>query len=730
MIDPVELLARDDKWQLAAGDGTLFAPSIPQWLDTPGCWDGLALYDRVFAPLFTITILDDEGRELTARAAARRWTPAELTLQYRLGQGITASEVRTMHPGGVFVSEWRFAAYKPTRIHLVAWTAQPGEQIESGSIAYEGALTFVRALDSAAEGAVRAELAVVGGAVSWSARRSAESMGAPLWQNTPFADWRRGALSKDVGSEPVTRDGTFFAAVHRALDVEYGGASAAFAMRVVPAERSLQAETPREPVAPRLGTIGGTSRKRWGDFFESVPVFRCADPYIEMAYWHRWYALQLNAVRGAKGAWAGVRACEGPGLLHRPSALSAHGLVSDLRWSTDSDWARSALTALLSAQREDGSIPSILAFGKNAAASAAPARFDIGGTLAALDELAPDDTFLAECYQKLARYTEWLRTAADADGTGLFDLDRAADSYGARTAERAERTERTGRVKAVDATVDAYRLFRHLEHMAARVALDDVERWHTLADATRDAMQQKMWSDTARAFGDLDAESGLPTGVRTSAAFLPLGTDIVEPRHRDAMVEQLLDPAMFATTYPVPTLALNDPRFSADGVWEGRRALRPTNGRVWPLRNAPLIDALAVAARTQPIDSPLRDAAATLLRRHIRMLFANGDLHRVSGFEHYHPLTGRGSAYRGVDDVPHGALVDLIFRHVLGVGVRDGAIVVDPLPFGLEHAEGRGLRVRGRSLDVVVSATRVTVTIDGEARDGELGEPIVLPLVP
>jgi hypothetical protein len=109
------------------------------------------------------------------------------------------------------------------------------------------------------------------------------------------------------------------------------------------------------------------------------------------------------------------------------------------------------------------------------------------------------------------------------------------------------------------------------------------------------------------------------------------------------------------------------------------------------------------------------------------MLFANGDLRRVSGFEHYNPFTGRGSAYRGVDDVPHGALVDLIFRHVLGVGVRDGAIVVDPLPFGLEHAEGRGLRVRGRILDVVVSATRLTVTSDGEMHDAELGEPIILP---
>ena len=113
MIDPVEHLARDDKWQLGAGDGTLFSPAFPRWLDVPGFWDGANVLRRGVAPLFTVTVLDDEGREIAARVTARRWTPAELTLQYRLGQGITATEVRTVHPGGIFVSEWRFAAYRP-----------------------------------------------------------------------------------------------------------------------------------------------------------------------------------------------------------------------------------------------------------------------------------------------------------------------------------------------------------------------------------------------------------------------------------------------------------------------------------------------------------------------------------------------------------------------------------------------------------------------------------------
>ncbi|MFI5245983.1 MAG: hypothetical protein ACHQQR_12200, partial [Gemmatimonadales bacterium] len=145
MTDPVEQLARDDKWQLGAGDGTLFAPEFPRWLDAAGFWDGATVMRRAVAPLFTVTVLDDEGREIAARLTARRWTPAELTSQYRLGLGITATEVRTVHPGGIFVSEWRFAAYRPARIHLVAWTAQRGSRVERGSAIWNGALQFVLA---------------------------------------------------------------------------------------------------------------------------------------------------------------------------------------------------------------------------------------------------------------------------------------------------------------------------------------------------------------------------------------------------------------------------------------------------------------------------------------------------------------------------------------------------------------------------------------------------------
>lgn len=37
--DPLELLARTDKWQPSAGEGLVFAPPFPVWLDVLGFWD-------------------------------------------------------------------------------------------------------------------------------------------------------------------------------------------------------------------------------------------------------------------------------------------------------------------------------------------------------------------------------------------------------------------------------------------------------------------------------------------------------------------------------------------------------------------------------------------------------------------------------------------------------------------------------------------------------------------
>ncbi len=682
MIDPVEQLARDDKWQLGAGDGTLFAPAFPRWLDVPGFWDGATIHRRGVAPLFTVTALDDDGHEIVARVTARRWTPSELTLQYRLGQGITATEVRTVHPGGIFVSEWRFAAYRPEQIHLVAWVAQRASSVERGSAKWNGALQFVVAAkltdDDNSPMRARAELACVGGAVAWSAMRGEGRVPPPEWRFTPFVEqWRGGVLPKTVTSDTDAPDGgTFYAAVQRTLDVEYAGASATFAMRLVP-DKEAAREAEATPPGARQGTFGGASRKRWGDYFASLPAFRCSDPYFESLYWYRWYVLRVNG-RGP--------AC---------SIANAAGRARELCWSGDAEGSREIIRETL---RE-------------------PVAGDWGSALTALQASSPDSAFVRGIYPKAAAAGERLVTERDREESGLFDIARDDPSLEARRNDT-----RAGRIKGIETTVYAYLLFRWLER-AAPSADGDASRWNALAERTRNAVRAKMWNASTAMFSDVGGKGLTRTNVKHARCFLPYRTDIVSAEHVAGIEKHLLNPAEFFTAFPAPSLSADDARFSAEGVWKSRRAGDAWNGRNHPEVSAEIVDILARVAR---VHAPhLRESAALMLRRCVRMMFHDGELHRVNSHEHYNPFTGHASVFRGADDVPHGWQADLIIRHVAGVDANESGVTVDPLPFGLEYAEITGVRVRGQTVDVRVQGDVVTATVDGVATEGQLGTPMV-----
>ncbi len=725
MIDPLEHLARDDKWQLGAGDGTLFAPTFPRWLDAPGFWDGTEVLQRSVDALFTVTVLDSEGRELEAQVAARRWTPAELTLRYRLGPGITATEVRTVHPGGIFVSEWRFAAFRPERIHLVAWTAQPGHRVERDSAVWHDALQFVLSAgdDSVTPLRVRAELACVGGAESWGASRSEGTVTAPEWRLTPFVELARGGvLASAIRADGTARlGGTFFAAVERSVNVEYAGASVTFAMRVVPDDAALRPpDVPATPSA-RQRTFSSASRKRWADYFAGLPAFRCSDPYLERMYWYRWFTLRLNAIAPSPAISSHPSMREGPGMLHCPRAVAAAGQVRELRWMGDPMLARGVLLTFFVSQRQDGGIPARIAPAEPAAAP--PVHADWGEAIAALDSAWPDDEFIRELHPRLVRFAEWLVATRDAEGSGMFDLAGDDASLDIRSPLAG-----TVRIKGIDATVWAYSLFRLLEHIAPRGggAAHADSRWKGLAERTRRAVRKQMWNEKTGMFSDVDAESLAMTNVKTAHCFLPYRTDLATEKQVGAFERHLLSPKEFFTAFPVTTLCADDPRFSAEGEWRSRRAGEPWNGRSRPAMNGEVVDALAHVARTRA--PALREHAATLLRRFVHMMFHDGELPRVNSHEHYNPFTGHASVHRGLDDVQHSWINDLIIRHVMGINPTGRAIVVDPLPFGLEHAEITAVKVGGRLIDVVIDGTRVLVTFDGEKSEGTLGTAMSFPL--
>jgi hypothetical protein len=274
-------------------------------------------------------------------------------------------------------------------------------------------------------------------------------------------------------------------------------------------------------------------------------------------------------------------------------------------------------------------------------------------------------------------------------------------------------------VKGVDATCYLYELQRALASFATALGRNgDAAWWNEKADTTLEAVRQLMWDPEAGWYKDVLLQSRTLSPFKAAVGFYPFMSDIATRLQVSFLRAHLHDPSTFGTPYPVPASSVDDPCFAADAEWKGKRTNCPWNGRVWPMTNSHVADALAHAGRTLSAD--MRAEAADFISQFVQMLFLDGDPKRPNCYEHYNPFTGMPSVYRGIDDYQHSWIVDLILRHVVGVQPEpgaDGALVIDPLPFELERFRAEDIRVRGHRIDVDWNRTDgFRVSVDGKER--------------
>lgn len=735
MSDALRLLARPDKWYLGAGDGLIWAPPFPRWLETPGFWDEAHLFQYAIAPGFTVSFMLD-GEALAARCLRRHWTPAALTLDYALGP-LRAHETRCT-PGGTLATHWevRNPTARPITLDVVAWTAVEGDDLGAGDVAPQaGGMSFVRSVTDRQRHRtrVRAELALTPAAQSFAGYRSQGNAAAlpPRFDVTPFWDRRErtGRLGRELHLDGLEPRGVVFLGVQRRFRIAQRGAvsfQASLALALASHGRSSGAAR-RRVLAPR------TSARDWGTFFAGVPQFRCSDPFLDRHWWYRWYGLRLLGIAaGAAPAYRHRTVCEGVDFFHTPISYSAQCHLRELRWLSDPEWGRGVLRTFLDHQRADGAFP-----GRIPADHLEGPDFyhaDWGGAVLALDAVHPDARFRREAYAGLTRYADWLRRTRDRDESGMVDVldqQETGQEYTSRyvavdpAADRDEWANRI-RLKGIDATVYGYRLFRALAHLAAEAEPAAADGWHAAADRTLRAVRGAMWDAEIEMFSDVDPRQGRRTGVKAAVCFYPYGTDLVDRTHLAGLRRHLFNRREFWTAFPVPSAAVDDPNFNPDAEWKGKRHLCPWNGRVWPMTNSHLVDALAHVVREHRPD--WAPHLGDLLRRFVRMMSDGSRPDRPNAFEHYHPVSGRASRYRGIDDYQHSWLVDLIVSHLMGVLPHgETGLTVHPLPLGVTGARLARLPVAGHQVDVTIAGSGFRVRVDGlPAGTGRVGEPLTV----
>jgi hypothetical protein len=734
-------LQRPDKWYLGAGDRLTWTPPHPQWLDTPGFWDEAHYYDLSLAPVFTVTLLTADGTALPLRTTGRDWKPDRLRQNYDVPETpLHVTEHRTAHANDVLASTFSVenAGDADCPVCLVAWTLQPSATPDAPGpltdlTAEDGQLRFVRPLQSEDRPThdVGCALGLSRPLAARSVVPSESGPDQPRWAYTPFYET---AGSDTLGPAPTLADldaSVVYLGLQANLTVapdDPETVSVAFGV----ARDATQAGTQVTDVLANDPPV--RSAVFWDDYFDDLPSFECSDPYLQRYYWHRWYGLELFTRRHPEGHYQHPAVYEGPEYFRKHVTYSAQCHMLETRWQSDPAVAQGSLLNFLDHQHPDGDLTGHLYPHDADEESFYHTNW---GHIWPVHRIHPDGDFLQHAYDGLSKYVDYFDAERDPDDSGLYDIwnhyetgQEYMNRYQAVSDEADEiHWGRIFRLKGVDAAVQLYQTKKALTRMAD--ALDrpvKAEQWRTRAATTKTAVLDHMWDPEAELFFDVDPETGERTEVKAAVCFYPYFTDIVDERHLPGLKEHLFDPTEFWTEHPVPASSADDPYFSDVPHWKGQRKNCPWNGRVWPMTNSHVAEAICQAALRFD-DDALRQRGAEFIRRFVYMMFDDGDPERPNCFEHYNPSTGQPCRYRGIDDYQHSWVVDLLIKYAAGIRPGDETVTIDPFPFDVAHLAIDEVPVRDVSLGVTRTDDRYAVRVDGERVDEQpLGTSVTLSL--
>ena len=758
----IAALERDDKWFLGGLDGVVWAPPFPRWLHRPGFWDPVHLLQHEVGPGFSVALVGGDGAGAPLRGAAggpggreptpRRWRPGRLVATWSDGRGLIVEERRQVLPGGILESSWRVPAELEGCV--VGFTAQPADATDGVEPTTAG-VGWTRTVSDrrGQELVLRMELA---GSVSPAWRRIVPSEGraAPEWRHSPFAEGvgaPRDATAAGAGSasgpppDPDAdpgerRSGWIWIAVALPLGGIDDGGPPTFRLTLRLRDAEARGPAPASGAAPADHPPAVSAREppaasAWESFFGGFPHFESGDPYLDRYFDYRIYGLGLNRIEGRWGPVRHPAIAEGPEYFHVPIAYSAQCHMMEMRWRKGGREAWGSLLNFVDNRKPDGSFHGRLYPERLEGADFYHANW--GDALLAVEDMHPDAAALARCYEGLSLYARWLTAERDPEASGMFTVTNhfeTGQEYMSRYMAVDGEADVAGwsprlRLKGIDVTVYAHQLFRALASVAHRLARPgDEAEWRGLAERCWKAIDERMWSAEAKLFTDVDGRTGERTGVKAAVGFYPLLTGRVAGGRLDALLDHLEDPRTFGTRFPLPSSSVDDPRFSAEGIWRGKRRNCPWNGRVWPMTTSHVIEGLLRCWRGGSARAGA--LAADMLNRFARMMFTDGDPSRPNCFEHYNPHTGQACHFRGIDDYQHSWILDLLARGFAGLHLDASGIEVRPLPGGPARVSLGPVVARGRTVSVDVEPRRVGATVDGERLEGPRGEALRVPWAP
>jgi len=376
-------------------------------------------------------------------------------------------------------------------------------------------------------------------------------------------------------------------------------------------------------ITPRLGfnrhipapaATLAAAEQRWDGWFAAAPPV--SERYRDQ-YYYAWWVMRTGLI---SSRFYTTREAMTPSKIHYVGVWQWDAFFHALAYRhVEPKLAQDQLRIVLDHQRADGMIPDAIHDEGIVDKLTFPVAADVtkppllAWAAWKLYEMDGDREFLDEIYEAVVRWNRWWFEFNDTDGNGLCEYQHPFSSG----LDDSPLWDDGVPVEAPDLNTYLTLQMATLAQMAEVIGeLDDAAIWRTRAAELAQRMIDRMWDPEAGVFWA--THLGQRVDVRTPFNLFPLITGYMPEEIARRLVAHLCDPAQFWSRYPVPTVALDDPKFDPLQMWRG-----PT----WVNINYLLVEGLERIGALE--------LAAELRRRTLDVMLLSDDI-----YEYYHPETG------------------------------------------------------------------------------------------
>jgi glycogen debranching enzyme len=353
---------------------------------------------------------------------------------------------------------------------------------------------------------------------------------------------------------------------------------------------------------------------RWHDWFAAAPPV--SEEYRSQ-YYYAWWVMRAGLI---SSRFYTTREAMTPSMIQYVGVWQWDAYFHALAYRhVDKHLAQDQIRIMLDHQRADGMIPDAVHDEGTVTHLDYPVDADVtkppllAWSAWKLYEQDGDREFLSEIYESIVRCNRWWYEKSDLDGNGLCEYGHPFSSG----LDDSPLWDDGMPVESPDLNTYLVLQQEALSRIAAVIGeKEDSTAWQESANVSIQRLLQSRWDTESGVFWA--AHNGIRVNVLTPFNLFPLLTGRLPAEVAARLVGHLTDEREFWSRYPVPTVAMSDPKYDPNQMWRG-----PT----WVNVNYLLIEGLQ--------RSGYPDLARELRRRTLEMICGQDDI-----YEYYHPESG------------------------------------------------------------------------------------------